>query len=191
MDIVVSHLWKSYGEKTVFAGFSCQIPRGSRCAVRAPSGSGKTTLLRLLLGLEAPDAGTIAGVPAECSAVFQEDRLIPKRSALENIRMAAPEAGAIAGEILERLGLDAAAQSQRACTLSGGQARRAALARALARQGELLALDEPFTGLDSDARSLAAAAILRCLHGRTLLLVTPHPEDIALLDITHKISLPR
>ena len=45
--------------------------------------------------------------------------------------MAAPEAGAIAGEILERLGLDAAAQSQRACTLSGGQARRAALARAL------------------------------------------------------------
>ena len=54
MDIVVSHLWKSYGEKTVFAGFSCQIPRGSRCAVLAPSGSGKTTLLRLLLGLEAP-----------------------------------------------------------------------------------------------------------------------------------------
>ena len=45
MDIVVSHLWKSYGEKTVFAGFSCQIPRGSRCAVLAPSGSGKTTLL--------------------------------------------------------------------------------------------------------------------------------------------------
>ena len=87
MDIVVSHLWKSYGEKTVFAGFSCQIPRGSRCAVLAPSGSGKTTLLRLLLGLEAPDAGTITGVPAECSAVFQEDRLIPKRSALENLSL--------------------------------------------------------------------------------------------------------
>ena len=189
MDIVVSHLWKSYGEKTVFAGFSCQIPRGSRCAVLAPSGSGKTTLLRLLLGLEAPDAGTITGVPAECSAVFQEDRLIPKRSALENIRMAAPEAGAIAGEILGRLGLDAAAQSQRACTLSGGQARRAALARALARQSGLLALDEPFSGLDDDARRRAAGTVLRYLRGRTLLLITHRPEDLELLEITRQINI--
>lgn len=191
MDILVRDLWKSYGEKQIFAGFSCQIPQGSRCAVLAPSGSGKTTLLRLLLGLEAPDAGTICGVPAEKSVLFQENRLIPRLSALDNIRMAAPEAGTAAAGILEQLGLDTLTQTQPAETLSGGQARRAALARALARQGGLLALDEPFTGLDNDARSLAAAAILRSLHGRTLLLVTPHPEDIDLLDITHKISLPR
>ena len=61
MDIVVSHLWKSYGEKTVFAGFSCQIPRGSRCAVLAPSGSGKTAvkdLVETLAGmLEYADLG--------------------------------------------------------------------------------------------------------------------------------------
>lgn len=189
MDIVVSHLWKSYGEKTVFADFSCQIPQGSRCAVLAPSGSGKTTLLRLLLGLEAPDAGTVTGVPAACSAVFQEDRLIPRCSALENIRMAAPEAGIAAAEILEQLGLDAHTQAQPACTLSGGQARRTALARALARQGGLLALDEPFSGLDDDARRRAAGTILRYLRGRTLLLITHRPEDLALLDITRQIYI--
>ena len=103
--------------------------------------------------------------------------------------MAAPEAGAIAGEILGRLGLDAAAQSQRACTLSGGQARRAALARALARQSGLLALDEPFSGLDDDARRRAAGIVLRYLRGRTLLLITHRPEDLELLEITRQINI--
>ena len=189
MDILVRDLWKSYGEKQIFAGFSCQIPQGSRCAVLAPSGSGKTTLLRLLLGLEAPDAGTICGVPAEKSVLFQENRLIPRLSALDNIRMAAPEAGTAAAGILEQLGLDTLTQTQPAETLSGGQARRAALARALARQGGLLALDEPFSGLDDDARRRAAGTILRYLRGRTLLLITHRPEDLALLDITRQIYI--
>ena len=78
---------------------------------------------------------------------------------------------------------------QPAASLSGGQARRAALARALLYPGELLALDEPFTGLDETSRESAAAAIRRCRRGRTLLLITHREEDSPLLGITERIGL--
>lgn len=189
MDILVNRISKRYGRTQVFRDFSCRFARGSRCAVTAPSGSGKTTLLRLLLGLEMPDCGTITGVPREKSAVFQENRLIPRLSALDNIRMAVPEAGELAQTLLEELGMDPK-NGTPAAALSGGEARRAALARALAKKGELLALDEPFSGLDAQTRLLAAGTILRHLNGRTLLLITHRPEELTLLGIEQEFRLP-
>lgn len=189
MDIVLKEVSKSYDGKQVLSNFSCTIPEGSVCAVMAPSGVGKTTLLRLILGLEKPDRGEILGVPTEKGVLFQEDRLCPRLSVLKNIRMAVGKAGAEqAKALLDFLGL-ADCADQPAGQLSGGQARRAALARALLASGQLLALDEPFTGLDDAARLRAAEAVRAYRRGRTLLLITHRQEDLPLLEVTQRIDL--
>lgn len=190
MDIVLDQVSKGYGKNAVLSRFSCCIPEYSRCALLAPSGAGKTTLLRLILGLETPDEGTITGVPEKTSALFQEDRLFPALSALTNLRMTVPEAGAQGTALLNALGLSGQTLTQSVATLSGGQSRRVALARALLRRGELLVLDEPFTGLDESARLQAARCICDWTGRRTLLLVTHRPEDLPLLHITQTINLP-
>ena len=189
MDIVLKEVSKSYDGKQVLSNFSCTIPEGSSWAVMAPSGAGKTTLLRLILGLEKPDRGEILGVPTEKGVLFQEDRLCPRLSVLKNIRMAVGKAGAEqAKELLVFLGL-ADCADQPAEKLSGGQARRAALARALLASGQLLALDEPFTGLDEAARLRAAEAVRAYRRGRTLLLITHRQEDLPLLEVAQRIDL--
>ena len=189
MDIVLTDVSKAFGEKQVLSHFSCTIPKGSSCAVMAPSGRGKTTLLRLILGLEKQDAGTVSGVPKEKAAVFQEDRLISHLSAEKNIAMVVPRCGK--SEILElltALGL-ADCLGIPVSRLSGGQARRVSLARALAAPGELLALDEPFTGLDEQTRKQAAEVIRQYRRSRTLILITHNQEDLELLEISQRIEL--
>lgn len=189
MDIVFQNICKAYGSKEILRDFSCRIPEGSICAVFAPSGAGKTTLLRLTLGLETPDSGTISGLPQKKSALFQEDRLCPNLSALSNIRMAVPGCSREnAAALLTQLGLGDSLDKP-AAQLSGGMARRAALARALLGEGSLLALDEPFSGLDEANRSIAADWILRCRGSRTILLVTHRPEDLTLLGVEQIIRL--
>lgn len=189
MDIAVNHLWKSYDGTPVLEDFSCSIPRGSCCALLAPSGAGKTTLLRLLLGLEQPDRGEITGVPHRCAAVFQEDRLIPGLSAVSNVTAATSCSRGEATALLSRLGLEDESQKKPVRLLSGGQARRVSLARALLAPGELLILDEPFNGLDEGTRQLCAAAIRDYRRGRTLLAVTHNPDDFPLLGIEKRITL--
>lgn len=190
MDIELRNISKGYGEKQVLKDFSADFPEGTLTAVMAPSGSGKTTLLRLILGLEAPDSGEIIGVPEEMSVLFQEDRLLPEHSVMTNLRFAL---GRQTGkreilEMLRELGLEDCA-GQSASELSGGMARRVALARALLYPARLLVLDEPFNGLDSENRRLAAEAILRRRKNRTVLVVTHRQEDLELLKADRRISL--
>lgn len=187
--IELNRVTKRYGEKIVLSDFSCRIPDGTVCAVMAPSGTGKTTLMRLILGLEAPDSGTIIGVPEGKSAVFQEDRLCPDLSIVKNIRMADGKVEEVrVMALLADLGLAADAKTP-ASQLSGGMARRAALARALLHDGGLLILDEPFSGLDEENRAAAAAAIQNHRNGRTVILVTHREEDLPLLGVEMRITL--
>jgi len=189
MEICLNDVSKSYGGKPVFQHFSCKIPQGSVCAVMGPSGSGKTTLLRLILGLEAPDCGEITGVPAEKSAVFQEDRLCPELSLVGNLRMAVPKCSKPElMRLLDALGLADSADKP-ASQLSGGMARRTALARALLCDSALLTLDEPFSGLDEAARNAAILTIRNYQKGRTLLLVTHRQEDAELLQADQVLFL--
>ena len=190
MDIVLQNVSKSYARRQVLRDISCQIKEGTICAVLAPSGMGKTTLLRLILELEKPDSGVLSGIPTKKAALFQEDRLCPNLSIPANIRMAIPRASK--GEIqsvLTELGL-ADSLTKPASALSGGMARRAALARALLSDGALLTLDEPFTGLDEENRLLAIQAILTHRRGRTTILVTHRHEDLEQLGVEQVISLP-
>ena len=168
----------SYPEREVIRDFSLVIPPGARIALMGPSGCGKTTLLRLLMGLERPAAGKITDPPRPEAAVFQEDRLLSHKTVLQNAAFAAhreKEAAALLG----RLGLcDVLAEYPAA--LSGGMKRRVAIVRALCTPAPLLALDEPFNGLDGQAKRQTAALILSEWTG-AILLVTHLEEEAALL----------
>ena len=156
--ISVKNVSKSFGTHCVLRDFSVEIPLCGVTVLRGASGAGKTTLFRLLLGLEKPDAGEIIGMQGRKPAVvFQEDRLLPWSNALENVSLGSDAARANAA--LSRLGL-CESMCQLPRELSGGMKRRVAIARALAFGGDILFLDEPFTGLDEENKRIAANAML-------------------------------
>ena len=153
-DIRIIQLSKSYHEKKVLKELSFHIKFGAITALMAPSGAGKTTLLRILMGLDEADSGSVEGIQGmRLSAVFQEDRLCGNLSPVSNIRLTAgshfPKQTIL--RALEETDLLSCA-SQPVRELSGGQSRRVALLRALLSPYDLLLLDEPFKGLDTDTR---------------------------------------
>ena len=177
--IRIENLRKAYGENTVLQSFNAAFPEGETGVLMGASGNGKTTLLRLVLGLEVPDAGTISGVPKRCAAVFQEDRLCPQLSALGNVVLAAGrKKTGEARETLCALGLGESLDVP-ASELSGGMRRRVALARALCTEYDLLVLDEPFKGLDSENRAAAMETVRRRAAGKTILLATHDDAEAA------------
>lgn len=159
--IRAEHLEKSYGGRVVLQNVSFTADVGLTRLV-GPSGAGKTTLLRLLLGLEAPDRGTLTGNDLRWAAVFQEDRLLNGLDAEGNLRFVLGRAydAQRAAALLRELGLGEAGD-KRVRDYSGGMKRRLALARALLAPCDALALDEPFTGLDDENRAAALRCILR------------------------------
>lgn len=175
--LTIEHLTKQFGEKTLFRGL-CLTVEGP-AVLWAPSGWGKTTLLRILMGLDTPTAGRVRGV-GRAAAVFQEDRLCPQLTALQNVTLVLPGSEKQYKEQIEsdfqQLGMDAAALALPAARLSGGQKRRTALLRALWAPSDTLLLDEPFTGMDPDTLA-AAAALLRTRCGTEPVLLATHDRE--------------
>ncbi|MFJ4654023.1 ABC transporter ATP-binding protein [Nocardia sp. NPDC088792] len=151
--VSITGLRKAFGDKVVLDGVDLTIRRGEFVVLLGPSGTGKTTLLRLLTGLEVPDAGSVLVPPAR-TTIYQEPRLVPSKRVLANVTIGqrrsrdTREAGLRA---LAEVHLEGKAR-QWPATLSGGEAQRAALARALVREPDLLLLDEPFAALDALTR---------------------------------------
>lgn len=163
---------KRYENKPVLSDLCLEIPSGAFTALMGASGVGKTTIARILLGIEAPDEGSVTGLPARRAAVFQEDRLIPSLSAVQNVRLGRRGATrAEAGELLAALGLASDAEKP-AAALSGGMRRRVAIARALLADADFYLLDEPFSGLDEDTKGEVMAYVKHRLAGKTVLLIT-------------------
>lgn len=176
-DLVLEHVEKRYGDKVVLRDFSARFPGGECTCIMGPSGCGKTTLLRLILGLETPDGGQILGRSFPMAAVFQENRLFEDFSALSNVTAVCPkERRPEAARHLMALGLGESLHAP-VRTLSGGMKRRVAVARAVLAPGEVLVLDEPFTGLDRDTKAAVLAYLKDHTQGRTLLLVTHDPAE--------------
>ena len=180
--LTIDHLTKQFGEKTLFRDLCLTVD--GPAVLWAPSGWGKTTLLRILMGLDTPTAGRVRGV-GRAAAVFQEDRLCPQLTALQNVTLVLPgsekQYKEQIGVDFQQLGMDAAALALPAARLSGGQKRRTALLRALWAPSDTLLLDEPFTGMDPDTLA-AAAALLRTRCGtKPVLLATHDREAIRLL----------
>lgn len=176
-DLVLEHVEKRYGDKVVLRDFSARFPGGECTCIMGPSGCGKTTLLRLILGLETPDGGQILGRSFPMAAVFQENRLFEDFSALSNVTAVCPkERRPEAARHLMALGLGESLHAP-VRTLSGGMKRRVAVARAVLAPGEVLVLDEPFTGLDRDTKAAVLAYLKDHTQERTLLLVTHDPAE--------------
>ena len=171
----LQNLSLSFGEKEVFSGLNLRLAAGERLAVMGPSGCGKTSLLRVAAGLLPPTGGTVRRGTERVAVSFQEPRLLPWRTAAENVNLVLSDRRATlpaAQEWLMRLGLDAADAKEYPAALSGGMQQRVALARALAQASELLLLDEPFSALDEALRAQVIARISDCASGAAILLVT-------------------
>lgn len=152
--IELSHVSLALGGLPVLNDISFRVEKGQIVALRGPSGIGKTTILRLVAGELRPDAGEVRVNGERVGYVFQEPRLLPWRTALENVALVLlakglpkREALAVARGWLERMGLAGFADYYPA-QLSGGMAQRVALARAFAIEPDVLLFDEPLTNLD-------------------------------------------
>jgi NitT/TauT family transport system ATP-binding protein len=155
-----------HGERlSALEGIGLAIAQGQIVALIGPNGSGKSTLLRVIAGLLPPDRGEarfdgqpIDGPDPRIGLVFQDPRLLPWRTVAANVAyplelagVAAPERASRSAALLRVVGLEGAG-ARRPSQLSGGMRQRAALARALALEPELLLLDEPFSALDELTR---------------------------------------
>ncbi|MBO5517167.1 MAG: ATP-binding cassette domain-containing protein [Firmicutes bacterium] len=173
-DIVLEGVSKTYEGKPVLRDLSLRFEEGKVTAIMGPSGLGKTTLLKILLGLESCE-GSVTGMEGRRPAVvFQESRLLPWLSLKQNLELVCgPGKDREIADALALMELTDAADKKPA-ELSGGMQRRGALARAIAYGGDILVLDEPFTGLDEDLKERIAGKLSRQWResGQTVLFVT-------------------
>ncbi|WP_030168798.1 ABC transporter ATP-binding protein [Spirillospora albida] len=178
----VGSLTKRFGERTVLDGLDLRIERGEFVALLGRSGSGKSTLLRALAGLDRDVDGTL-DIDGTVAVAFQEPRLVPWRRVRANVALGldVPDPRAAARDALAEVGLTERGDAW-PLSLSGGEAQRASLARALVREPGLLLLDEPFSALDALTRITMHRLVLDLWerHRPAVLLVT-HDVDEALL----------
>lgn len=202
--LVIQDVTKNFGSQAVLKGVNLSVARGGTTAIVGPSGSGKTTLLRLVAGFEHPGTGSILlnGSPVAGDGVWkpahkrhvgyvaQDGALFPHLTVGQNIAFGLSASkldggrraiAAKVAELLEMVSLDTAMAKRRPHQLSGGQQQRVALARALAREPELMLLDEPFSALDAGLRVATRRAVAKVLNeaGVTTILVT-HDQAEAL-----------
>lgn len=189
LSLVIDNLEKSYSGLNVLNGFTSRLAAPNIYCLMAPSGAGKTTLFRLIMGLEQPDGGSLsfcgkaAERPVNISAVFQEDRLISHLSPIENIALALPgkaDRNTIQAE-LQKL-LPEESLNRPVSTLSGGMKRRCAFLRAVMPPSDLVIMDEPFTGLDEEAKDNVIRYLLSHQRDRLFLIATHDPGDAEKLN---------
>lgn len=180
-----------FGPRTVLDRVSLEVRAGEVVALLGPSGSGKSTLLRVIAGLLSPDDGRVivadrdvTHAPAhrrDVGFVFQDEQLFPHRDVATNIgfglrmqRRPEQEVRARVDELLDLVGLHGF-EHRSVVELSGGEAKRVALARALAPRPRVLLLDEPLTGLDADLHARLLLELRRVLTS----------EHVTALHVTH------
>ncbi|MFF7470153.1 ATP-binding cassette domain-containing protein [Streptomyces sp. NPDC008092] len=187
-------LTRSFGERTVLDSVDLDLPAGQFTALLGHSGSGKSTLLRAVAGLDHGVTGSgQLTAPERVSVVFQDSRLLPWRRVLDNVVLGLDgrDAHDLGRAALEEVGLGGRERAWPG-ELSGGEAQRAALARSLVREPELLLADEPFGALDALTR-IRMHHLLRELwkrHRPSVLLVT-HDVDEAIVLADRVLVLER
>ena len=180
MALELKHIYKSYGEDTIFLNFSLIFPDACTMAVVAPPKWGKTTLMNLIAGLEQPDYGKILG-RKRISMLFQENRLLERASVYENLNFVC-RAENLKLKMPALLGLFELEHliNKKAGYLNPCEQRRLAIVRALIPDFGLLLLDEPLKGIENKPNT--AEFISRIAGNRQIIITTQNVEDARLFN---------
>lgn len=194
-------LHKSFGDRQVLAGVDIRVGQGESLCVIGQSGTGKSVLLKCILGLESPDTGQVLwqGKPLDSRTrpdflnhfgmLFQGAALFDSLSVWKNVafrlrqRMPDTRARAIAIDKLARVGLGPETADLMPAQLSGGMAKRAGLARAIADDPQVIFFDEPTTGLDP-IRARRINGLIRSIvkeTGATAITITHDMESVRVI----------
>lgn len=178
--MIIRDLHFSFADTVIFDGLTLDIDDGRITAIMAPSGKGKSTMLRLIAGLLVPQSGSIETSGRSVGIMFQEPRLFPELTVLQNVMLVINQKHGKKERAMELLSAfdvaDAADKFPE--ELSGGMAKRVSLARAIAYDPEILLLDEPFSALDANTKAQVMCQTKRLVAGKTVILVT-HDRDEA------------
>jgi len=211
--VTVNNLSFSRGERVIFDGVSIRVPKGKVTAIMGPSGIGKTTMLRLIGGQIYPESGEIwfdgENIPTlnrqslykarkKMSMLFQSGALFTDLTVFDNVAFPLREHTELSEELirtlvklkLEAVGLRGAGELMPS-ELSGGMARRAALARAIALDPELIMYDEPFVGQDPITMGVLVELIRNLNHalGLTSIVVSHDvPEVMSIADHVYLLA---
>ena len=181
MMIKLENVSLSFDEKTILNNFSFTFPDKGLVLIKGVSGSGKSSLAKIILGIIKADSGSVEISTDKFSVVFQEDRLVPSLTAIQNVELVSNKLDAT--KRLEQLKLGDSL-SKYPCELSGGMKRRVAIARALAFGGEVLVLDEAFTGIEDDLAREIIGNICDEYKNRLVIAITHRSEIFSSVDHT-------
>ncbi len=174
MNIQIRNLTKKFNGRAVFENFNLMIESGKVTCLMGKSGLGKTTLIRILIGLEKYDYGEIEGLgEKKIRAVFQEDRLCENLTPVTNVAMVC-EKKITLEEIETELGKVGLSDSlyKQVKELSGGMKRRVAIVRSLMPSSDMIVMDEPFKGLDTETKKMVIDYLKGKIEGKTVVIVT-------------------
>ncbi|MBQ9761374.1 MAG: ABC transporter ATP-binding protein [Clostridia bacterium] len=175
------HVSFSYGDKKILSDFSLHLQKGEILAIMGPSGFGKSTILNLAAGLLKPDNGEIHCQTDHISYVFQEPRLFPWLNVEKNVSAVLNSKTDDLGKAT--LALEFVNMKESAALfpdeLSGGMKSRVSLARAIAYDGDLYLLDEPFAALDEELREALSSKLRTHIkeRGASCIFITHHLAD--------------
>lgn len=186
VTIRISHVSKSFGKLKVLDDLNFEIKKGERILIFGPTGIGKTTILKMIAGILKADGGSVE-VKGTVGYVFQEPRLLPWKTAVENINLVLSDRKK-AMEWLEKVGLKGF-ENHYPNSLSGGMKQKVALARALAIEPQILLLDEPLSGLDFKARDEILSLLDKILSANrsTVVYVTHNMKEVS--NFTDKVLI--
>jgi phospholipid/cholesterol/gamma-HCH transport system ATP-binding protein len=210
--IVLDGLAKSFGGRAVLDGMNLTVEKGESLAIIGQSGSGKSVTLKCILGLIAPDAGSILidgeevvgatgarleRIRAKFGMLFQGSALFDSMPIWRNVtfalthgqRIEASRMRKIAEENLERVGLDSRILDLRPSELSGGMQKRVALARAIAPRPEIIFFDEPTTGLDPIRADVINDLIVSLVDDLGVTALTITHDMASARKIAHRVAM--
>ena len=177
MSLIIKELSKSFEDKIIFKNFSYTFPDVGIFSITGKSGIGKTTLLRIIAGLDTKYQGRITGAGFKnVSYAFQEYRLFPNLTAIQNAAVANGASADRARELLFMLGFREDEFNLYPDQLSGGMKQRVSLARALLKEAPVLLLDEPHKELNSELCA-KVTGIIKSEGEKRLVIFTTHDEE--------------